>query len=140
MPFNDAIDSPREVNLLGCAVKIYDRTMKDVFDLEDAVRSTKGNPAMITGYYYAQMISDALKPNYQRLKWYQFIKKYQLKRRYNVKRLIKNLTLKQLVELAKEVYRAGGATEDDIENIFEVKKKNKGTSRTAQGSTGKSPT
>jgi len=128
----------REVKLFGRSVNIYDRTMKDVFDLEDAVRSAKGNPVIITGYYYAQMLSDALKPNYENMKWYKFIAKYRLKKLYSAKNLIKKLTLKQLIEKAKEVYRVGGASEDDIEAIFEVKKKRRQTSRTNQESTGES--
>lgn len=112
----------KDIELFNKQLILHERFMKDKFDLEQAVKES-GSTALTLAGYYVQLVADALKLNYINLKWHQVIKKHKLKKLLAPQNLYKRLGGTQIIELVKDTLRLEGATEDDLDEMFSVKKK-----------------
>jgi len=102
------IPNTEKIELFGKAFLISERKASDVNKM--ILFATQNQEKDYFGFMYqnAVVISDALKINIERLKWYQIFKRFKYKRILSYKYLIDKLTQNQFVELPQKIYELEG--------------------------------
>lgn len=102
------IPNTEKVKLFGMDLVLSERTAWDVNKL---IQFSKDNKEKDYEYYTIEsaiLVSDALKNNYQNLKWYEFFKKRKLSRLLSKENISKSMSSRELFWLAKKVYKLEG--------------------------------
>lgn len=106
------------VQIRGLKLKILRRKALDVIQLAEYVRRSSDKLDSTNQIFqFAMIVRDSLKLNTENLPWWQFLRKFFIRRAVTLNSIMGLYSLQELSELALEVFKAEGLTENELENL-----------------------
>lgn len=124
------ISKYKEIEINGLKLKLMVRSAFDAIAVSDKfkeiyVNHTENNDETLV-LCYTTVLHDALKNNYENLKWYQYFKKRKYKKLLSVKSLLETLSVLDIISYGTEVFKLeGNITDNEIDDSSEAEIKKK---------------